>query len=290
MAMRASSLALLISTLLLSACRLSPATETAPAPVGPGADDNLNAVAWVQASVEYRMVAEQTYRAAAAQLDVALADPAWDALVPEERDRPAEGLPPAVIVDVDETLLDNATYQARLVRDGAAFDEISWDGWVAERKALAVPGAVAFVAAARERGVAVFLLTNRAQHHEVATLENLAAVGFPPVAAGQYLGLGTFVEGCEQQGSEKSCRRRHIGRSHRVLLQVGDQLGDFVGILANTPAGRDQALAPQADWVGERWWVVPNPTYGSWEPALFNNAWDQPPVERRRQKLAALRY
>ena len=73
------------------------------------------------------------------------------------------------------------------------------------------------------------------------------------------------------------------------MLQVGDQLGDFVDVAANTVPGRKQAIAPYLDWVGQRWFVLPNPTYGSWEPALFDNDWKQSASERRREKKAALR-
>ena len=73
-------------------------------------------------------------------------------------------------------------------------------------------------------------------------------------------------------------------------MQFGDQLGDVVTIVANTREGREQAVRPYLGWVGERWFILPNPSYGSWEPALFNNAWSQPEAERRQQKLDALRY
>ncbi|MFX7918423.1 HAD family acid phosphatase, partial [Acinetobacter baumannii] len=86
------------------------------------AHDNLNAVLWMQTAVEYRAIAEQTYRAAAERLDRALKDPAWDALVADERDTPARGLPPAVVLDIDETVLDNSPYQARLVAQDAQYD------------------------------------------------------------------------------------------------------------------------------------------------------------------------
>jgi predicted secreted acid phosphatase len=70
---------------------------------------------------------------------------------------------------------------------------------------------------------------------------------------------------------------------------VGDQIGDFADVIANNAAGREQAVAPYLKWVGTRWFVLPNATYGSWEPALFNNDWTQSREERRRQKEAALR-
>ena len=57
---------------------------------------------------------------------------------------------------------------------------------------------------------------------------------------------------------------------------------------ANTAEGRRAAVEPYEDWIGERWFVLPNPTYGSWEPALFNNDWSLPREARRQAKRAAL--
>jgi predicted secreted acid phosphatase len=73
-----------------------------------------------------------------------------------------------------------------------------------------------------------------------------------------------------------------------VLMQFGDQIGDFVDVAANTPEGRRAAIEPYASWIGERWFVLPNPTYGSWEPSLFNNDWSQPAAARRKAKIGAL--
>ena len=288
--------ALLVASLGLSACQTTaPAAADAPvaAPVvaaaGVPADDNLNAVLWIQRSAEYNAITTSVYRAAAARLDAALADPDWDALVPAERANPARGLPPAVIVDVDETVLDNSPYQARLVVDGLSYNEVTWDSWVRERKATAVPGVVEFAKAAEARGVTILYITNRAEHLGEDTLANLRAVGLPVKDPSVFLGLGTFVEGCEDNGSEKRCRRELAGRNYRVLMQFGDQLGDFAEILANTPEGREALRAEHAAWFGQRWWVLPNPTYGSWEPAVFNNDWRQPEADRRRAKREALR-
>jgi acid phosphatase len=191
-------------------------------------------------------------------------------------------------MDVDETVLDNSPYQARLVRDGKEFDEVTWDQWVAEKKAKPLPGVVDFAKAATAKGVTVLYLSNRAEHLQSATLDNLRSVGLPVADDSVFLGLGTFVEGCEQNGSEKNCRRQLAGRKYRVLMQFGDQLGDFAQIVANTPDGRAAMLDEYRDWFGERWWMLPNPTYGSWEPALFNNAWSEPRDARRRVKREAL--
>ena len=133
-------------------------------------------------------------------------------------------------------------------------------------------------------------VSNRAKDLDQVTLANLRKVGLPVSGPEAFLGLGTFVEGCEQIGTEKSCRRQLISRKYRVLMQFGDQIGDFVTVVANNPAGRRRAMAPYMSWIGTRWFVLPNTTYGSWEPALFNNDWTAPLEQRRKQKIDALRY
>ena len=300
--MRVSLLAagLAASLLTLSACKRTEPAATPAAPAAPaaaatqakpsGTHDNLNAVAWVQTSVEYRAITTQTFRAAADHLDAALKEKHWDALVPDERGNAAIGLKPAVVMDVDETVLDNSPYQARLIRDGKEYDEISWDQWVAEKKAKPLPGVVDFAKAAAEKGVTILYISNRAVHLKEATLANLREAGLPVADDSVFLGLGTVLEGCEQNGSEKNCRRRLAGQKYRVLMQFGDQIGDFVQVEANTREGRQALFDEYDDWFGERWWMLPNPTYGSWEPALFNNAWDQPAAARTQAKRDALDY
>lgn len=283
--------ALLALALGLSACRSTPPAAPPPPPAAAAAvapDDNLNAVLWMQRSAEYRAVAETVYRAASDRLAAALADPTWDALVPAERDRPAAGLPPAVIVDVDETVLDNSPYQARLVRNGGEYDEASWRAWAEERRARAVPGALAFAQAAAARGITVLYISNRAVALDRATLDNLRALGFPVHDDGAFMGLGTQVPGCQSQGSDKTCRRRWASRHYRILVQVGDQLVDFVQVPDNTPAARDAIERRYRDWFGERWFALPNPSYGGWEAAVFDNAWRLPREQRRQAKRDAL--
>ncbi|HSX59218.1 MAG TPA: HAD family acid phosphatase [Tahibacter sp.] len=265
--------------LLLAGCAASP--SRAPAPAAPEAprpppltyaETNLNATLWAQGTVEHDMAYRGIYAQATRQITLALKQKDWDALPKSERKKPARGLKPAVIVDVDETVLDNSPYQARLIRDGKEFDEYSWDQWCREQRALALPGALEFAQAAAAKGVTVFYLTNRAQHLNEATLANLRGAGFP-VAEKEtvFLGLGTVVEGCEASGSDKGCRRELIGRRYRVLALVGDQLGDFIDVDNNTVAARAEAAKPYANWFGERWFMLPNPTYGSWDSALLGN-------------------
>ena len=295
------TVSLLAATLALSACRTTtpmaaaaPEAPPAAAPVaataGPAPHDNLNAVLWMQRTAEYGAVTQTIYHAAADKLDRALKDKRWDALVPDERGNAAAGLPPAVVMDVDETVLDNSPYQARLIGNGQEYDDVTWDQWVAEEKAKAVPGVVDFAKAASARGVTILYISNRATHLKDATIANLRAVGMPVKDDSVFLGLGTFVQDCEQNGSEKNCRRRLAGQQYRVLMQFGDQLGDFAEIVANTPQGRADLAGTYRGWFGERWFMLPNPSYGSWEPALFNNAWSLPADARRKAKRDSLNF
>lgn len=285
-------LAILTCALALSACqhggvRTAPVATTVEAPVP--ADDNLNAVVWMQTAVEYRASALQTYRAATDRLDTALADPQWDALVPADRVVPSTGLKPAVIVDIDETVLDNSPYQVRLIRSGLQYDDATWAEWVAEQSARAIPGAVAFARAAHERGITMIYLSNRTHDQREASLANLRAVGFPVADESVFLGKGLAVEGCQQaSSSSKHCRRQAVSRHYRVLMQFGDQLGDFAQPQPNSPAARQALLDQYGGWFGERWWMLSNPSYGDWQPALFGNDWSLSPSAQRKAKLKAL--
>jgi acid phosphatase len=273
-----------LSTVLLLAAAGCAARSSAPAAT-PAAStathENLNAVLWMQTALEFEAAAVQAYRLAILQLDAALADPRWTAAIEQQGD--ASQLPAAVIVDVDETVLDNSYYQARLIRDNRVFANDTWDMWVAEGRATAVPGALDFSRAAAKKGVTVFYVTNRMAKLESATRQNLAALGFPLTE-----GVDTVLtrgERPEWAASDKGPRRAVVASSYRILMLIGDDLGDFVVNAAGTPAERQSNTAPHSEWWGRRWIMIPNPTYGSWERAIVGGAKD--PVAARR---AALKY
>jgi len=269
----------------------APAQVSAAAhPASPLADDNLNAVAWTQTAIEHDLIYLQTYRDAESRLLAALHDPDWDALSKEDRMVSSHRLKPAVILDIDETVLDNSPDEARTIRRGGEFNEAEWRAWCKEEAARALPGAVEFTRFAASHGIAVIYISNRDKALDQVTLANLRKVGLPVSAPEALLGLGTVVEGCRQIGSSKQCRRQLISRKYRVLMQFGDQIGDFVDISANNADGRREAMAPYLDWIGRRWFVLPNPTYGSWESALSGQDPKAGPERRRQLKLDALRY
>jgi 5'-nucleotidase (lipoprotein e(P4) family) len=267
-----------------SAAQAAPAA--APPPVG---FELLNATLWTQLSAEHDAVTEEIYAVARRQLLHALHDPKLDALPRGERKGSVAGLKPAVILDVDETVFDNSAYEARLIKDHGEYDEYTWSQWCKEMRAPPIAGALAYTRFAAAHGVRVFYLTNRDQSLDAVTLENLERDGFPVAGPDVFLGLGKMLKGCEQFGTDKGCRRELIGRHYRVLQMFGDQVGDFVTVLDATTSGRARALAPYRKWFGERWFMLPNPMYGNWQPALFDNDWEQPVKQRDAAELRALR-
>ncbi|MGH8242008.1 MAG: 5'-nucleotidase, lipoprotein e(P4) family [Steroidobacteraceae bacterium] len=240
------------------------------------------ATLWIRSSSEFRAASETIYRAAGEALAEGLADSAWTAEPTQSGD--FSELPPAIVMDIDETVLDNSEPQAEMLLKGLCFDEFpkAWDDWVAQRRAPAVPGAAEFIRAARTmtdrqgRAVRVFFITNRecipragnesSCPQQDDTAANLEALGLGGQTLAEDLMLKSERPDWE---SEKLSRRQAVASGHRVVLNVGDDLADFLpGVRRASVADRDRArCAHDAHW-GRRWFMIPNPMYGSWLVAL----------------------
>ncbi len=251
---------------------MADAPKAKPCPKPIPTNNNLNSVAWVQTATEYDALALQTYANAKAILPEAIKDRKWTA-APEQQQVDVRSLKPAIIVDVDETVLDNSAYQARLIKKNELYSPKTWGKWTKERKAGAVPGAVDFLRTADNQGVKVFYVTNRDKAEERDTRANLLARGFP---INEEEGEDVVMMRGEKEdwGSDKTTRRQAISFDYRIIMLIGDNLGDFMSAPKGTPAERDTAAAKHRDWWGQRWFMLPNPTYGSWERALIGKERD----------------
>lgn len=288
-------LAVLTSGVLLAACSsVQPvATEAETAQSAPsdtvasGGDPLLNATLYVQQAVEYRAVAEGAYRLAGLMMERALADSSWTASLEQAAMGTGayRALPPAVVLDVDETVLDNSAYEARLIHNDESYGTETWNAWVRERQAKPVPGALDFTRMAAMNGVQVIYLTNRDYAVEEATRGNLVQYGFP-VDHDEDV-IYTQNEQPEWTG-EKASRRTAIAQQYRILLLIGDNFGDFAPDVDTTSAQRRQLYNAFEQFWGQRWIVLPNPMYGSWEAALYDYEYGLPPaekIERKRERL-----
>jgi acid phosphatase len=256
-----------------------------PAPAqDPPAHDLLNSVLWTQRSVEFKANALGAFALARIRLEQALTDPAWTA-APREQTGAYRALPPAVIVDVDETILDNSAYQAWMTLKDTTFDPKTWNAYVNTVGSLAIPGALEFVKYADARGVKVFYVSNRTAEEEEATRKNLEKLGFPLGAP-----VDTMLMARKQPdwGSAKGTRRAHVARSYRVLLNIGDNFGDFVDEYRGSEADRLKVLEEHRERWGREWIMIANPTYGSFESAPFGHDGKLSNAERRRAKRGVL--
>lgn len=272
---------------------------TASAQTPPGAapssnavsNDTLNAVLWQQTAAEHTALCLQAWRSAHVVLPRALKDKTWTAAM-EQQGQSFRKLKPAIIVDIDETILDNGAAQGRaLVQGNGLYDHAGWVRWTAEAKAPAVAGAREFLAEARRRGVTVFYVTNRGKEETEGTRKNLESQGFPVVDLPESTGIGDslLLVGEEPDWvSDKSSRRALIAKSYRVIMLCGDDLNDFFS--AKVPlAERAEKTQTHREWWGERWIVLPNAMYGSWENAVLGYQRYSDPVKATEAKRKELK-
>ena len=230
----------------------------------------LNAALWVQNSAEYKANARQVYANARRALDLAIADKSWSAT----GQTTAQSLPLAVILDLDETALNNIRFEARAIRVGVTYAQPLWDDWTSKPDATAVPGAKEFLDYAVQQKVTPFYITNRKLKEEKATTANLVALKYPVVTVPDTAGTTTDNlllrgERTAWEARDKSPRRDWVAQRYRVLLLVGDDLNDFTAAADKTEAERDAIVEQYADYWGARWFILPNPMYGSWHDTLL---------------------
>lgn len=244
--------------------------------------ERLHGTLWLQGALEYNVACQQAYSLARLSLKEYLSDVSRSAAI--EQDNDYRGLPPAVILDIDETVLNNSPFQARLVEQGVDYSEALWVAWVGEGEAKAIPGASSFLQFASSRGVKIFFVTNRTSDLEAVTIANLSKeLGFQ-VSADAVLCKNEKPEWT----SDKSSRRCEICRTHRVVCLVGDEFNDFA-FIGKPPTNERLRLGQilSERW-GNGWIILPNPLYGDWEKSLYDYSTtltDREILEKKYQRL-----
>jgi acid phosphatase len=215
----------------------------------------------MQTAAEYWALASAVYRNAQTALEASLKDTSWTASL--EQGSGYENRPGAVILDLDETVFDNSPFQGQLVLERTVYQSAIWDAWVNEMAAGLVPGSKDFLTFAEGKGVRTFFVTNRTLAEQERTLKNLAALG---ISASDATVLCVGENGWT---SDKTARRAEIGKTHRILLLIGDDMNDFVSTSNLSPMQRTGLAQKHASFWGRGWVLLPNPLYGSWERALY---------------------
>jgi 5'-nucleotidase (lipoprotein e(P4) family) len=229
----------------------------------------LYADLWMQTSAEYVACCLQTYQLAGDKVehDMQLIHTAQ-----EHEPKDLHGPPPAVVMDLDETVLDNSTFQTYLYDSGQNYSDELWNKFMTEHwsSIRLVPGAKDFIARAESLGVTVIYITNREEPLRQPTIEAMKQLGINTQGMDDVNGLRFLMQ--KHGESIKKPRRDLVRAKYHVLAYFGDQLGDFSDEFApnhdNTPEARREAVDEYRRLWGTRWFVLPNPVYGQWQQVL----------------------
>ncbi len=256
--MRKIVLFFLASFLIISCSVRQPAAVQA----GESQDPLLLSVLWFQKSAEMKALFIQGYNIAQKSLDEKLA----------KKENSKQGI---IIMDIDETVLDNSPSEVYLIRNGVPFSDEIWKKWVKMASAKACPGALEFVRYAQSKNIEVFYVTNRETPDELEpTIKNLTALGFP-YADNAHLILKAGISSKEQ-------RRQALAEKYDILMLIGDNLADFNVAFdirgADLGAGE---VEKQRQKFGTDYIILPNPMYGPW----INAAVREKPGDTNREKI-----
>ena len=243
---------LLFILILLSAC----SDEQASAP---DSEQLVMSTLWYQHSAEMRALYYQAFNLAEFRVTEKLAD--YDG----EK-------PPAVVVDIDETMLDNSLSEAKNILEGERYSTERWRSWTGKAMAKPLPGSLDFAKFLTKAGVELFYISNRNVAELQATKDNLVKTGFPDIKEDHIL--------LKSETSDKTERRNKVSDNYEILLLIGDNLGDFSGLFDERSENYGKDLVDEfRNEFGKRFIVLPNPIYGSWTSALFGSTRDMSPTD-----------
>ncbi|MBZ4683305.1 MAG: hypothetical protein PWP46_676 [Fusobacteriaceae bacterium] len=212
--------------------------------------ESYKAVSWMQNSSEYKLLCNQAFNIAKENLNK---------IKSENKGKMA------VVVDLDETMLDNSPYAAWRIYTGNGFSSDTWSEWVAAKEAKAIPGAVEFSKYVKELGMNIIYISNRSESELKDTMLNMKKLGFAQVDK-NHIFLKTTT-------SDKTARREYIEKlGYDIVMLIGDQLSDFSNIFYNASnKTRNSLVIENKNKFGNNWIVIPNPSYGDFESIGITN-------------------
>jgi 5'-nucleotidase (lipoprotein e(P4) family) len=211
-------------------------------------DQSTQAILWLQNAGEYQALCFQAFNAGKDAVDRATESQVeqW-----------------AVVVDLDETMLDNSPYAAWLLLNNSSYAPDTWNAWCEAAEAPALPGAVDFANYVTSKGGTLFYVSNRDNATLRATMQNLRDLKFPEVTPAR-----VFLK---TDTSNKEARLQKVSDAgYQVVLLMGDNLNDFPELATwhKSNALRNQGLADNQSDFGQRFILLPNPSYGDWEAGM----------------------
>jgi 5'-nucleotidase (lipoprotein e(P4) family) len=230
-------------SIALSSCSSSISTSNNSRP-------DTDAVVWQQTSAEYTALCYQAFNAAKYQLNENLKNDSYNSSSK------------AIILDLDETVIDNSPYNAQLILENKDYTPQTWKNWVEKKNATLVPGAKDFLDFATEKGFNIFFISNRSKEYILETSENLQSKGIE-IQESNYL--------LKDNSSSKVDRRNFVSSKLDIIMLIGDNLADFTDELDKelTVKERKHLINTEFnEYFGYRYIILPNIMYGNWQKAL----------------------
>lgn len=239
----------LITVLIVSSCSSTADVATVSESYSKQlSQQNVDAVIWTATSAEMFYASHQAFDLANYKLRAKLNK--------EEKDRPM-----AVVMDLDETVIDNSPYSIEQIALGKTFNPDTWYEWCMEANAELLPGALAFIKKCEELNVEVFYISNRSVETLEGTIANLQKFGIKATSRNVLL---------KEDESDKTSRRNIVLAKYDVLLYLGDNLRDFSEIFKDRASnyGKD-VVQEELGNLRENFILIPNPMYGDWKAPLY---------------------
>ncbi|MGG0256895.1 5'-nucleotidase, lipoprotein e(P4) family [Bacillus toyonensis] len=254
-----------ILSISLLGCQVSHVNQTKENPL---TEQQVMADIWYQTSGEAKALYYQGYNIGKMRLDEALAKESEKSL--------------AIVLDLDETVIDNSLYQAMTIKEGKG-SPYKIKEWFKRAKAEALPGAVSFLQYANDKGVSIYYISNRKQNQLESTLQNLRQLGIPQADKDHVL----LRREKNEKGKEE--RRKQVATKHNIILYFGDNLSDFTGFDEKSVEERNQIVDKMHEDFGQKLIIFPNPMYGDWETALYQYDSKKSDAEKNELRHDALR-
>ncbi|HRS53618.1 MAG TPA: 5'-nucleotidase, lipoprotein e(P4) family [Bacteroidales bacterium] len=213
----------------------------------------IMSVLFHQQAAEYKALCYQAFNIARIMIDKDIAD------------KNIKATKRAIILDIDETILDNSPYEAKCILDTIGYPKM-WDEWCKLAVAEPLPGAVDFLNYVASKGIEIFYISNRKEKLLNATIKNLKDKGFP-MADEKHL----LFRKDDEKNNSKEKRRNIVEQNYHIILYLGDNLADFSKLYDDVDlSSRNKITDSLYAKFGHNYIILPNSMYGDWEMVLYN--------------------
>ena len=212
----------------------------------------MQSVLWYQRSGEMRALYFQGYNIAKYSLDNYL-------------EQSTSQRKKAVIVDIDETILNNSPFEGRVILSDSSYTNNNWDHWISKSNADTLPGALSFLKYAESKGVETFYISNRLLSQIEPTIKNLKKFDFPFADENHLLFLS-------DKNNSKDLRRKKVDADYDIVLLCGDNLADLSSAFDFREENQlNDSINKYSSDFGKRFIILPNPMYGNWENPIYEH-------------------